>query len=200
MRESAAVHVDCNALANCIGKHLRKFNKDIEKSSCFYWEAGPVSKHLPDLRVIESTGRTKESTCIYLTAGASGAYHDEDVSFEFFLIAPTINYLHIELLSMVAFMHSNPSHRLDVGHTMNIGRSFVENSSMDRLLVSLPYIYGPDFEFAHLGPNRHARILWLIPITEKEESFCHSHGLDALEQEFEEEGINYLDPYRKSVV
>jgi len=78
---------------------------------------------------------------------------------------------------MVAYMHRDPQHHLDVGHTMKIGRAWEDNSSCDRLLVSLPYPAGQGFEILHLQNGGHVRFLWLVPITAKEERFRHDKGL-----------------------
>ncbi len=82
---------------------------------------------------------------------------------------------------------------------MNIGRPIVDGSSLDRLLVSLPCPYGPGFEYGHLSDDSHARFLWLLPITATEEKFRHDFGLEAMESKFEEDGIDYLDPFRTSL-
>jgi len=46
----------------------------------------------------------------------------------------------------------------------------------------------------------HARILWLLPITETERDFKAQHGLEALEQRFDDASRQYSDPQRASVV
>lgn len=100
---------------------------------------------------------------------------------------------------MVAYMHSKSEHRLSVGHTMNIGRPIEPNSQLDRLLVSLPYPYGQDFEFAHFESGLHARVLWLMPICPGEERICHQLGLDAFEEILESREIDFLDNFRDCV-
>jgi hypothetical protein len=44
------------------------------------------------------------------------------------------------------------------------------------------------------------RFLWLLPITAAEKQFRHEHGLEALEQRFEEAKVNFAFQWRKSVV
>ena len=44
------------------------------------------------------------------------------------------------------------------------------------------------------------QVLWLIPIHESECVFMKSDGLDALEERFETESFDYLDPFRPAVV
>lgn len=76
-------------------------------------------------------------------------------------------------------MHTDTRSRLKVGSTINIGRSWMEGSAADHLLVSLPYPYGPALERCELG-ERPVRFLWLVPITGAEASLVHSEGLGPL--------------------
>ena len=64
-------------------------------------------------------------------------------------------------------------------------------------LAALPY--GPEFEICR-WKRGHARILWLLPITETERDFKAQHGLEALEQRFDDASRQYSDPQRASVV
>ena len=41
---------------------------------------------------------------------------------------------------------------------------------------------------------------WVIPITGEERAYAAEHGLEALEQRFEEAGLEYWDPHRGSVI
>jgi hypothetical protein len=67
------------------------------------------------------------------------------------------------------------------------------------LLVSLPYLHGPDLEHCPL-PNGHTRILWTLPVTATEIAFRREHGHEALEQLFDDHEIDPNDPKRASVV
>jgi hypothetical protein len=101
---------------------------------------------------------------------------------------------------MVAYMHRDPRHHLDVGSTVKMGHSWEDRSDCDRLLVSLPYPTGKDFEILHLPDGGHTRFLWLVPITASEERFRHEAGLEALEKRFEQKGMDFVDARRRSVV
>ncbi|MGW5653784.1 suppressor of fused domain protein [Streptomyces humi] len=83
---------------------------------------------------------------------------------------------------------------------MPIGRPWLDDSDCDHYLVSLPYPFGPEFEFCEWGDGAHARILWLLPISKAEKDFRREAGLEALESRFEELGIDPVDPQRASVV
>ncbi len=66
--------------------------------------------------------------------------------------------------------------------------------------MSLPYPFGPEFEVCTWEGGSHARILWLLPITEAEKDFRRERGLEALEVRFEDHAIDPVDPKRASVV
>jgi hypothetical protein len=85
-----------------------------------------------------------------------------------------------------------------IGHTVPIGEPWVPRSTCDHLLVSLPYPFGPDLELCDWDGD-HARLLWLLPITEAERDIKAEHGLEALEQRFDDAAIKYWDPARSSV-
>ena len=103
---------------------------------------------------------------------------------------------------MAAHYHCNPeddSYRLDHGHTVPIGEPWLPGSACDHLLVSLPYPFGPELEMCHWDGG-HARLLWLLPITEAERDFMGDRGLEALEQRFDDAAIRYWEADRPSVV
>lgn len=81
------------------------------------------------------------------------------------------------------------------------GMSDYPNASAIELygLISLPYLDGPRLE-NHQTKSGLIRFLWLIPITIQERDYKKQNGLEALEQKFEQEHLNYINPYRKSVV
>lgn len=64
---------------------------------------------------------------------------------------------------MVASFHADERYRLSIGQTVDIGRPWIEGSSADHLLVSLPYPYGPGLEHCEAA-GRHVQVLWLVPI------------------------------------
>jgi hypothetical protein len=104
---------------------------------------------------------------------------------------------HVELLTMAAHYHR--SQGLGLGHTLPIGEPWLEGSACDGLLVSRPYSFGPDPEVCRLN-KKHPYFLWLPPITSAERAFKVEYGLDALEQRFENCGLEYWNPERDSVV
>src|SRR5919106_2061901 len=81
----------------------------------------------------------------------------------------------------------------------SIGAPWLDDSACDHLLVSVPYPYGPDLEVC-AWQRGHARLLWLLPITEAERDYRATNGLEALEARFDEHAIEFWDPRRPSVV
>jgi hypothetical protein len=163
------------------------------------WTKGPVSRVMPDLRILAAVPSKSGEPCVYVTCGASDIDVGASYGIEFFLYSRSFDLRHVELLSMVAYMHRAPEHHFEVGHTMQIGWPWEDASACDRLLVSLPYSPGPRFEILHLPDGGHVRFLWLIPITREEQAFWRREGLEALERRFEEAGIDFTDPKRTSV-
>ncbi|WP_433890640.1 suppressor of fused domain protein [Streptomyces sp. CA-111067] len=138
---------------------------------------------------------------LHVTSGCWESTQHEGHGVEFVLAAPRDEWLNLESATVNAYYHCGPAHqRLDVGHTVTIGRPWLDDSPCDHYLVSLPYPFGPDFELCTWGDGAHARILWLLPITGAEKDFRHEAGLEALESRFDEQAINPVDPQRASVV
>jgi hypothetical protein len=117
---------------------------------------------------------------------------------ELHLFSPRSTDSIVELLFAVAHYRRTAA-RLGVGDSINFGRPWVEDSSCEYGLISLPYLDGPKLEKLTIGVSE-IRCLWLIPVTAAEAQFKQRHGLEALEQEFELAGFDYLNPKRRSVV
>jgi hypothetical protein len=114
-----------------------------------------------------------------------------------FLIAARDPEGSIEYPAMLAYYHA--VERLDVGHMLPMGQPLVPGSNLRYWLISLPYPWGPQLERLTVK-GREIRVLWAIPITLEERLYRIQHGLDALEQRFEEQDLNYIEPLRPSLV
>ena len=180
--------------------HVTKFfaDRSVEVSA---FDEGPITERVPGFAEICVPPDASTPLCVYVSCGVWDAVHIEEHGLEFCLIAPERDHRHALIVAMNAYYHANPdeSFRLDVGHTVPLGEPWVPGSSLDHLLVSQPYPYGPDFEMCHWEQG-HARILWLLPITESERDFKGEHGLEALEQRFDDTGLRYWDAGRSAVV
>jgi hypothetical protein len=164
----------------------------------FVWTLGPIGQSMPRFRVRRIAPAEPRDPWVYVTVGVWEATADDAHGTEFFLMSPTENPLHVELLAMVANLHADPRYRLKVGSTINIGRPWMGGSVADHLLVSLPYPYGPALELCELGERR-VRFLWLVPITAAEANLVRSEGLEALERLLEQSNVDVISPNRRSL-
>lgn len=161
---------------------------------------GPIEDRVPGFRVFRIHPAYPGDWWLYVTSGCWEATQHDGHGAEFFLAAPRDEWINLESVTVNAYYHCGPVHqRLDVGHTVPIGRPWLDDSDCDHYLVSLPYPFGPDFEVCTWEGGAHARILWLLPITAAEKDFRREKGLEALEVRFDEHAIDPVDPQRASV-
>jgi hypothetical protein len=160
------------------------------------FSAGPIGQ-LPHgfaiLRFAPHNGRkmwTYATRCMSLP--------DDENPVELHMFSPFRTDEMVELLVATAHFHRT-STKLDVGHSVNFGRPWIDGSQCDYGLISLPYLDGPDLEVLSLG-SRTVKFYWLIPVTPSEVDFKKRLGLEALEVEFDRSGFDYVNPQRKSVV
>ena len=150
----------------------------------------------PEWRVLELPAFNRREYWMYGTVGMSGPGDADAV--ELYMLAPAPDPGLLEILAAVSDFHRT-GERLGWGHSVNFGRPWLENSRCTFGLLSLPYLFGPEFEAFRSG-DASARILWLLPITPEERDYKIAHGLEALELLFESAPFDYLDPDRPSVV
>jgi hypothetical protein len=117
---------------------------------------------------------------------------------ELHLFSPYQSPEPVELLTAVAHYHRTGA-ELDLGHSVNFGKPWLDDSTCEYGLLSLPYLDGPKLENLALDDGTVVKFLWLIPITRAEVECKKELGLEALEEKFEAAGFNYLDPGRPSV-
>jgi Suppressor of fused protein (SUFU) len=163
------------------------------------WMIGPIARLLPRFRVRQIAPVAPADPWVYVTVGAWEATADQAHGTEFLLLSPEENPLHVELLAMVTNLHADDRYPLEIGSVVNIGRPWMEGSTADHLLVSVPYPYGPALEQCELG-DRHVRFLWLVPITASEANLVRTRGLEALERLLEQSNVDVLAPKRRSLV
>jgi Suppressor of fused protein (SUFU) len=157
-------------------------------------KVGPVNDNPPGFRVLAWEPLVTEPWT-FLTCGASDAVKEERL--EFFVLANLDYGEHVETLAMTANYRADPRiPRIDVGSLLELGKPWVHGSRLDSFLVSLPYLYGPPFEYMLLEGGEEIRLLWLIPISQRERPYAEEHGADALEERLEGANVNDLDPMR----
>jgi hypothetical protein len=185
-------------IRSAIVRHVQEFwpNSKIFEEQ---WEHGPIEENVPGFQVLRVKSRDPARPVVYATNGCFVTEPTEHLKHEFFLISPKEERQHVETLTMLANFHADERYRLDVGSIVNLGTPWMQDSTCDHLLISIPYPYGPKLEWLNL-PNICVRFLWALPITPREAAFLELNGLEALEQKFDAEKIDYLNPARYSVV
>ncbi|MEV0716570.1 suppressor of fused domain protein [Asanoa sp. NPDC050611] len=176
--------------------HVRRFFAGHEVEVVAYDLGFRRRRKVPDFRVMVVGPGPRESRWSYVSAGCWSAVNHDGHGLEFVMTSAHREPRVVDLLAMTAYYHS--SHRLDHWHTLPIGEPWLPGSTCDHLLVSLPYLHGPDLERCDL-PDGHARLLWLLPITASEKTFRREHGTEALEQRFDDAAIDPTDPARAPV-
>lgn len=185
---------------DALDRHVRSFfaGHPIDRRT---WPIGPMESRIPGFFVYTVGPGPRFAGWTFVTAGCWRATAEDGHGFEFTLSAPTPDDRHVEVLTMLVYYHSGGGpDRLDIGHMVALGDGpWLPGSSCDRLLVSLPYPYGPDLEHCSWATG-HAQILWAMPITASERAYALAHGLEALEQKFDDAGVQFLDARRAPVV
>jgi len=166
----------------------------------FVWTLGPISKVLPKFMVIRITPARWREPWKYISLGASEPALEDGRGIEFVILSKTETPRHVETLAMMAHYQADPSVRRDLGAIVRLGYPWMEESRCDRFLISLPYPLGSDFELCQLDDAHLVRFLWLLPITESEDRFIRSSGVEAFERRLEESGLDPVNPKRRAIV
>jgi len=166
------------------------------KPSVCEFAAGPIEQLPNGFAVLKFPPRGDRKMWTYATRCMS--LPEDHHPLELHIFSPVETDEVVELLFATAHFHRT-STKLDLGHTVNFGRSWIGRSECDHGLISLPYLDGPNLEKLSVGA-RTLKFYWLIPITASEVNFKKKNGLEALEAEFDKSGFDYVNPQRKSVV
>jgi len=161
------------------------------------WREGPIEKLHPYFYVLEFRPSASNNYWAYCTVGMSLG-RPEESAIELFVLSPYQTDSIAELLLLCASFHRT-SAPLDLGHTVNIGRSWLPDSVCDHAFISLPYLHGEKLELLIVSEHT-THCYWLIPISRAEREYKISQGAEALEQLFEEKNLDYLNPMRRSLV
>ncbi|MFG2282480.1 suppressor of fused domain protein [Streptomyces asoensis] len=162
------------------------------------YDLGPGRREaVPGLRILTVSPGPRSDSWAYVTAGCWSTVETDGHGLEFVLAAPVRDERFADLLAMTACYHAD--RHLGLEHSLPIGEPWLPGSRCDHLLVSLPYLHGPDLEQCPL-PDGDACILWVLPVTAAESAYRREHGHEALERLFDEHAIVPTDPRRPSVV
>lgn len=168
-----------------------------EMHNTLTWEKGPNKDLGNHFRVLEFPPTSERKMWVYATLGMS-CFEDE-FALELHLFSGDQDETLVEALIVVAHYHRFGS-GLGHWHTINWGRGWRLGSICSYGLISLPYLDGPKLEILTLGDNKSIHCYWLLPITEEEVAFKKEHGPEKLEEIFEQRELNYLDPFRNTLV
>lgn len=177
-----------------INHYLSIWGGDFEERK---WLKGSIMQVVPHFCVLEYKPSSFREMWTYATCGMSTYSHKSPIEVHIFSSVQDDSI--IELLSAVCYYH-NVEANLDLGHTVNFGRSWQDSSELSFGLLSLPYLDGPNLEIMHCSNNKNIHFYWLIPVTKTEVEYKKEFGLEALEAKFDANEFNYLNPNRKSVV
>ena len=180
--------------------HIRRHYENIwiSRATVKYFYKGPIHKLNPDFCVLEFPPAGNQNVWTYATCCMSTEREGRRI--ELHLFSATQDATLIELLTVTASYHKNDAN-LGLHHTVNFGRPWQNNSQCTYGFISLPYLDGPELEdLAIPGTDVVHKFYWLIPVTKAEVEFKKKYGVEELEQRFELEKFNYVDPYRESVV
>lgn len=180
-----------------VEEHVRRFFAGHQIRVIEYDVGARRRTAVPELRIIEVGPGPRVGCWSYVTAGCRPLFTVDGHGVEFVMTAPVASPRVVDLLAMIAFYHS--SEHLDHWHGLPIGEPWLPGSACVHLLMSQPFLHGPDLEECLL-PDGHARILWALPITAAEAAFRREQGTEALEELFDEAAIDPNDPLRASVV
>ena len=144
--------------------------------------------------VLEFLPSDKHNFWIYSTLGMSTDTPNNLIELHIFSSKQDLAL--VSLLTFAASFHKNDA-LLGLNHTVNFGIPWQDDSSCSFGFISLPYLDGEDIEIFNFEDG-HLHNLWLIPITESEREYKIENGWGALEQRFEDCGMDYLNPQRPS--
>jgi hypothetical protein len=167
------------------------------KGNRLKWQIDPHEKVDQFFYVLEFPPNSKHDMWTYCSVGMSPGI-ESDVKIELFIFSPKQDFTIVELLTVAASYHKNAL-PLDIHHTFNIGRPWLDNSLCDYCFISLPYLDGEDLELFTFN-NEITHCYWLIPVTEAEADYKMENGCDALEDLFEGKSIDYINPNRESLI
>ena len=159
------------------------------------WSRAPLGERLPGFRIAEIQPDAGRPYWSFLTVGCWQSAVTSSLQAEFVLAANSGDGRHAETIAITAFY--NCDYPLGLGGIVELGEPWIEGSSCDHVLVSLPYPYGPGLEIVE---GTSIRYRWLLPITPDEASFGRIAGVEELERLFDASEMDFANPARASIV
>ena len=178
---------------NIVSAHYENFWGVAVKDT---FRAGPMFDGRTDFEILKFQPKPSRNFWTYATCGMSTK--EEDTGIELHIFSAIESEEVSEILAATAHYQRNRS-RLNLGHTVNFGKPWIEGSHAQYGLISLPYLDGPDLETLEL-PENVLKFYWMIPITGAEREYKKSNGLESLEETFDRSNFDYANPYRNSLL
>jgi Suppressor of fused protein (SUFU) len=168
---------------------------DIDGIPCHFSE-GPIYQLPADFSVMRYPPHGDRQMWTYATCCMS--LPDDHKPVELHMFSPYPSDHVVELLVVTAHFHRT-GRKLDISHSVNFGRPWLNGSNCDHGLISFPYLDGPSLENLKIESSL-IKFYWLIPVTASEVEFKKQNGIESLENLFEKSRFNYLDPLRPGVI
>jgi hypothetical protein len=150
----------------------------------------------PDFSVFRFPPHGERTFWAYATYGM--AVPGDEYLLELHMFSPYASEK-IEVILMTTADYHRLESALRCNHIVNFGVPWLEDSLCERGLLSWPYVNGSDIEpLRHEGKDIHC--LWLLPITDSEKEYAIKNGVNALENKFDQNAIEFSWPGRPSVV
>lgn len=161
------------------------------------WKKVPIVYTANELNIIEFPPTRKRNMWTYATCGMSKVNYENPIEIHIFSKKKSEELC--EILTAIVYYHQASGNVLNLWHTVNFGKPWMENSECNFGLISLPYLDGPNIE-DFLFNNKIIKCYWLIPITEAELKYKKEKGVESLELLFENKNFDYSDSSRRSTI
>lgn len=157
---------------------------------------GPIHELPAGFVILEFAPRQGRAMWTYATCCMS--QESDKLPLELHMFSAEESEEPVELLVATAHYHRTGS-SLGLGHSVNFGKPWIDESRCDHGLISLPYLDGPKVENMILAGGKIVKFYWMVPVTRTEVEYKKANGLESLERKFEAAKFNYVDPHRPSV-
>lgn len=176
-------------LDQCFREHRKELLRPVNST---------LAAALPDLRIARIEPSSRVEPWVYISVGAWRLSAANQAAAEYMMLASEQDDALVDWISAAILRHRSAGAPLDLGAVVPLGQAWRPHSDCDRLMVTLPYPYGPALEDVPVTGIT-LRVRWLLPIDPAEEAVLRAQGIEALEQRLEQARVDFLDPLRDSV-
>jgi len=172
-----------------LGKEQRSENKG-KSIDLHYWQASQK----PGCIAITTVGMA--ATIQTIPADQSCASSEPRTELLIFSEIQDVNRLGQRLRALGDYPFKNKC-LLHWWHNLSLGEPIVPNSPLTAIMLSYPP-FEEAFATFHVS-NKRVDVLWVVPLHESERKFMIQHGINALEDQFESQGVDVSDMFRPPV-